>query len=198
MPEILKNRNNQVCQRLDKYCEECARIGSTDCIDHGGPLSADASVLGKRNGAFDAFDDFMQGWGRDDHKAGPFKPQSKRPTIPAPSKLFGNHRDNFVIPTPTRPASSSSFGMPSPAPKLSMPAPPPIFGIQSPPKFAPPIKPAASVPASAPAVVAVPSTEAATPKPHDTSDLCRYEVLFYMAYYYRSASSRRTFAQYLM
>jgi len=134
-------------------------------------MSVDSSVLGKRMGYFDAFDDFMQSFGRDDHKAGPFKPQSKRPTIPASSRLFGNDRDNFLIPTPTRPASSS-FGMPSPAPKLSMPALS-SFGIQSPPKFVCPIKPAASVPASAPSVIAAPSTEAATPKPHDTSDLCR-------------------------
>lgn len=181
MPEILKNRNNQVCQRLDRYCEECAKIGSTDCIDHGGPPSEDSSVLGKRWGS-DAFEDFMQGWGRDDFKGGLLKPMSKRPSNPASSKVFGNDRDNFPVPfpkpiPPTRPASSS-YGIPCPAPaKLvspSMPAPP-SFAVECRPKFVSPIKPAASVPGSGPAV-AVPNTEAAT-LPHDAntpSEHCRY------------------------
>jgi hypothetical protein len=196
MPEIQKTRNNQVCQRLDKYCEECARIGSTDCIDHGGPLSEDTSVLGKRLGA-DVFNDYMLGWNREEPKGGSFKPQLKRPTIPAPvkpvsndrdmskffdnyrdiSKIFGNDRSNYNSPFPTRPAPSSSYVVP-PAPKLvttpSMPAPSSTFGTPSPPKFVTPIKPAASVPVPAP-VVAEEVIEAATPKSHDTTDLCRDE-----------------------
>lgn len=176
MPELLKSRNNQVCQSLDKYCEECARTGSTDCIDHGGPLSEDTSVLGKRMGP-DAFDDFMQAWGRDE-KAGPFKPLSKRP-IPASSKIFSNDRDSFStlfpkVVTPTRPTSSSGYGVPAPAPKLVSPrmAPPSsIFGVQSPPKFIAPIKPAATVPATP--AVAVPNTESAT-ESNTPSDHCRY------------------------
>lgn len=49
MPETLKGHSTKICEKLaEKYCAKCAAIGSTDCLDHGGP--EEYSVLGKRRG----------------------------------------------------------------------------------------------------------------------------------------------------
>ncbi|KAG0579039.1 hypothetical protein KC19_4G067600 [Ceratodon purpureus] len=164
MPEILSNRNSKICDRLERpWCGECAKIGSTDCIDHGGHLSEDTSVLGKRLG-HDAFGDFRREfefggmWDKN-----PLKPQTKRPNA-ASSNPFSDREAFLRLPTPeliVRPASSG----------LAIP-PPTKFAIKPIPSV--PIKPTASVPANVPAV-AVPSTESAVVDndPSTPSDLAR-------------------------
>ncbi|XP_024392441.1 uncharacterized protein [Physcomitrium patens] len=150
MPEILPSGNTKIINSL--RCFECARSGSTDCIDHGGNPSEDSftSVLGKRQVFLCSTTDF-QGFCKDGGK-NPFTHSTKR-LVAASSALsrteLSSTSPKVVIPTPTRPSVSL-----------------------------PPVAPVAPVASVAPETPTVSSQGASTPSGSDTpSDHGREQVV---------------------
>lgn len=88
MPEILKQQNYSVCDRLDNFCQECIANNYQDCSDHGGWPSGDSTVLGKRRVGDNAFEDFPVFWNKQGgyKKKGDTKPASKRTNASADSR----------------------------------------------------------------------------------------------------------------
>ncbi|XP_024369434.1 uncharacterized protein [Physcomitrium patens] len=135
MPEILPHGNNRVIKSLNKFCEECARHGCTDCIDHGGVPSEDTvtSVLGKRHGSYrDAYVDFLIA--RDDVK-NLFSPSLKR-SVPPSSGLSRtdilSHPLKQVFPTVPAVSTPSALHLEPATPAVSCEISPSSSGPDTP------------------------------------------------------------------